>query len=65
MKSILYPLVFRPILKERVWGGRELERLFNKKLPPVRPIGESWEISDRPGDESIVASGSFAGNTLR
>jgi len=65
MKSILYPLVFEPIFKERVWGGRELERLFNKKLPSARPIGESWEISDRPGDESVVVNGSFAGKTLR
>jgi mannose-6-phosphate isomerase len=65
MMSILYPLVFQPIFKERVWGGRELERLFNKKLPAAKPIGESWEISDRPGDESIVVNGSFAGKTLR
>jgi mannose-6-phosphate isomerase len=65
MKSILYPLVFRPIFKERIWGGRELERLFNKKLPAAKPIGESWEISDRPGDESVVINGSFAGKTLR
>lgn len=65
MKALLYPLVFRPIFKERVWGGRELERLFNKKLPPNKLIGESWEISDRPGDESVVANGNFAGKTLR
>ena len=65
MNSILYPLVFQPIFKERIWGGRELERLFNKKLPESKPIGESWEISDRPGDESVVANGSFAGKTLR
>jgi mannose-6-phosphate isomerase len=65
MKSILYPLVFQPIFKERIWGGRELERLFNKKLPAAKPIGESWEISDRPGDESVVVNGSFAGKTLR
>src|SRR5580698_3664886 len=65
MMSILYPLVFQPIFKERVWGGRELERLFHKKLPPAKPIGESWEISDRPGDESVVVNGGFAGKTLR
>lgn len=65
MKAILYPLVFQPIFKERVWGGRELQRLFNKKLPEGRRIGESWEISDRPGDESVIASGAFAGKTLR
>lgn len=61
----LYPLVFTPIFKERVWGGRELQRLYQKNLPPKVPIGESWEISDRPGDESVVANGPLAGKTLR
>ena len=62
---MLYPLVFHPLFKDRVWGGRELERLFGKKLPAGKPIGESWEISDRPGDESVVANGKFAGQNLR
>ena len=62
---MLYPLVFNPLFKDRVWGGRELERLFGKKLPAGKPIGESWEISDRPGDESVVANGKFAGQNLR
>jgi len=50
---------------ERVWGGRELEKLFRKELPPGRTIGESWEISDRPNEESVVANGKFAGKNLR
>lgn len=29
------------------------------------PVGESWEISDRPGDESIIANGPLAGKSLR
>jgi mannose-6-phosphate isomerase len=62
---VLYPLTFHPIFKERVWGGRELERLYGKPLPPGRPIGESWEISDRPGDASVIANGPFAGKDLR
>jgi mannose-6-phosphate isomerase len=61
----LYPLTFKPILKERVWGGRNLERLFHKPLPPGAPIGESWEISDRPGDASVIANGPLAGRDLR
>lgn len=60
----LYPLIFQPIFKERVWGGRALERLYKKKLPPKVPIGESWEISDRPGDVSIIANGPLAGKSL-
>jgi mannose-6-phosphate isomerase len=63
--NALYPLTFQPASKERVWGGRELERLFGKKLPPGEVIGESWEISDRPGDASVIANGPLAGKTLR
>ena len=62
---MLYPFTFRPIFKERVWGGRELERLYHKPLPPGVPIGESWEISDRPGDVSVIANGPLAGKDLR
>jgi mannose-6-phosphate isomerase len=62
---VLYPLTFEPIFKERVWGGRELERIYAKPLPPGKPIGESWEISDRPGDASVISNGPLAGKTLR
>jgi mannose-6-phosphate isomerase len=62
---VLYPLIFNPIFKERIWGGREIEKLYGKKLPAGKLIGESWEISDRPNDESIVANGKFAGKNLR
>jgi mannose-6-phosphate isomerase len=62
---MLYPLKFRPIFKERIWGGRELERLFKKPLPTSQPIGESWELVHRPDDVSVIANGRFAGKTLR
>ena len=61
---MLYPLKFQPIFKERVWGGRKLEELYGKALPPGKPIGESWEISDRPGDISVIANGPLAGKNL-
>ena len=62
---MLYPLTFHPLFKERVWGGRSLERLYRKTLPPKVPIGESWEISDRPGDVSVIANGPLGGKDLR
>jgi mannose-6-phosphate isomerase len=62
---MLYPLVFQPIFKDRIWGGRELERLYAKKIPAGQPVGESWEISDRPGDASVIANGPLAGKDLR
>jgi mannose-6-phosphate isomerase len=62
--AMLYPLTFHPIFKERVWGGRNLARLYHKPLPPDVPIGESWEISDRTGDVSVVIEGPLAGKDL-
>lgn len=62
---MLYPLTFTPLLKERIWGGRNLERLFQKTLPNDLPIGESWEVSDRPGDVSVIANGALKGKDLR
>ena len=62
---MLYPLTFQPIFKERVWGGRNLERLYQKPLPPGAPIGESWEITDRPEGVSVIANGPLAGKDLR
>ncbi len=60
----LYPFTFEPRLKERVWGGRRLGELYHKALPPAVPVGESWEIVDRPGDASVIANGVFAGKDL-
>src|ERR1043166_8897965 len=62
---MLYPLKFIPIFKERIWGGRNIERLYGKKLPPDVAIGESWEITDRPGDVSQIQNGPLAGKSLR
>ncbi len=61
---MMYPFTFQPIFKDRIWGGRELERLYGKKIPAGQ-IGEAWEISDRPGDASVIANGPLAGKSLR
>ncbi len=61
----LYPLTFHPIPKPRPWGGRALAELYQKPLPAGVPIGESWEISDRPGAASVMAHGPLAGRDLR
>src|SRR5260221_10903350 len=62
---MLYPLTFHPIFKERVWGGRKMEHLYAKTLPPEDLIGESWEITDRPEGVSVIANGPLAGKDLR
>ena len=61
---MLYPLKFKPLLMERIWGGDALSR-FGKPITPGQKIGETWEISDRDDAQSVVINGPLAGRTLR
>ncbi|TGK12211.1 mannose-6-phosphate isomerase [Leptospira fletcheri] len=57
-------LKFRPIYKEKVWGGRKFETFLGRILP-AGDIGESWEVSDYGQDLSVIENGSAAGRTFR
>lgn len=58
-------LPFLPLYQERVWGGRALAERLGRELPGEAPIGESWEVVDRPEAQSVVADGPWRGRTLR
>jgi len=69
----LYPLKFKPRYVEKMWGGRKIETVLGKPLPPGKRIGESWELYDFPpgivekSDEWVsaeVSNGPLAGHTL-
>ena len=60
---MLYPLKFKDILKETVWGGNKIAP-FKGLESTGRPIGESWEISGCKGSESVVKEGSLEGTSL-
>lgn len=58
-------ITFTPLYMERVWGGRELENIYGRKLPEsTPPYGESWEMTDRADEQSVVDHGNFKGMTL-
>ncbi len=59
----LYPLKFRPIYKERIWGGNKMPALLNKDYTMAH-CGESWELSGVQDDISVVADGFLKGNSL-
>ncbi|AZR73914.1 hypothetical protein BBF96_11240 [Anoxybacter fermentans] len=62
---MVYPFRCKPIYKEKIWGGRWLEEAFGRDLPGEKLIGESWELTCRPDEMSIVEDGDFAGQTFK
>lgn len=65
-KDELYPLLFEPTYRQTIWGGHKLAEKFGRVLPPgEEPVGESWEICDRPGLETPVRNGPLAGVAIR
>jgi len=59
----LYPLIFTPVYKDYIWGGDRIISRYHRQAPPGI-YAESWEISDRQEDMSIVANGPLAGKSL-
>lgn len=62
-QSKLYPLKFRPILKQKLWGGVDLAA-YGKPLGALQNVGESWDISACGDDVSVVSEGFLADNDL-
>ena len=76
MEKKLYPLKFIPVASPRPWGGDALVKEFGKHfvvsdedgnekvLGTDVKIGESWELADMGIEDSVVANGWLAGNTI-
>lgn len=54
---------FSPILKNTIWGGTKIAP-FKNIHTQLRKIGESWEVSGVPGNETVVSEGPYAGRKL-
>ncbi len=76
MEKKLYPFKFIPIASRRPWGGSDLVNKLGKKfvecdedgnetvLGPDVLLGESWEVADMGSEDSVIANGWLAGNTI-
>jgi mannose-6-phosphate isomerase len=62
-EPMLYPLTFTPVLRDYMWGGRRLETLYGRRLPPGI-IAESWEISAHPHGSTVADAGYWQGQPL-
>ncbi len=63
MNKTFYPLLFEPILKDYIWGGRTFEQL-GRALPDEGVIAESWEIAGHDDGTTRVVNGCYAGKLL-
>jgi len=61
---MLYPIKFKPIIKDKIWGGSRLSNFLDKDINGTQTAGESWELSALPGNLSIVANGSLQGMNI-
>lgn len=57
------PLKFKALLKQTIWGGDKIIP-FKHLDDHLDNVGESWEISGVPGNETVVADGEYAGKKL-
>jgi len=61
---MLPPLLFAPLYRRYIWGGRRFAAAFGRSLPPGDDYAEAWEVVDRGADQSIVRAGPLAGRSL-
>lgn len=64
VNETVYPLLCKPVLKSKIWGGRKIETLLGIALPAGEKIGEAWVVADLPEGASSVLNGPCAGESL-
>ncbi len=60
----LYPLKFKPVFKEKIWGGQQLKTKLGMEYGTLENCGEAWVISGVEGNPTLVENGFLAGNEL-
>ncbi len=64
MEKALYPLEFKPIFKEKIWGGQKIKNHYNFDTGNIKNCGELWSLSGYPEEQSTVSNGFLEGNEL-
>lgn len=64
MENKLYPMTFKPIFREKIWGGQKIKNKLGFDTGALKNCGELWSLSGYPDEQSEIANGFLAGNTL-
>ncbi len=62
--NALYPLKFKPIFKDKIWGGQKVNTKLGMDYGNLPNCGEVWVISGVKGNESVVEDGFLKDNEL-
>jgi len=57
-------MIFKPIFKDYLWGGRNLEK-FGRDLHGADKVAESWEIAAHKDGTTCVVNGDLVGQSLQ
>ena len=60
----LYPLKFKPLFKDKIWGGQRISSVLGLNFSPLPNCGEAWVLSGVHGSETKVCNGFLEGNTV-
>ncbi len=60
----LYPLKFKPIFKDKIWGGQKIKTILGMDYGDLPNCGEAWVLSGVKDNESIVSEGFLKENGL-
>ena len=64
MSTVLYPLKFNPIFKDKIWGGRKIKEVLGMDYGPLPNCGEVWLLSGIWDEQSTIANGDFEGDEI-
>lgn len=64
MSNVLYPLKFKPIFKDKIWGGRKIKEVLGMDYGNLPNCGEVWLLSGLWDEQSEVVNGDFAGDEI-
>ncbi len=64
MQTVLYPLKFKPIFKDKIWGGRKIKEQLGLDFGSLPNCGEVWLLSGLWDEQSEVANGDFKGDEI-